>query len=358
MTMFRLSVLAALVLAVVCQAAPVAAEPKADLLGSLKEGEVTLKSSGPLAFGPQGILFIGDPAAAKLYAIDTGDRDATAGKDSPKVDDVAGKIASLLGTEASAIKVNDIAVNPTSGNTYLAVARSGSPVVLKVTPTGKITEVSLKKAKNASTTIPNPGKREAITHIAYVNGRVLVSGLSSEKFASNLRAIPFPFDKTNKGTSVEIFHGAHGKLETHAPVRVFAPYKIDGKDHILAAYMCTPLVKLPLSDLEPGKKVTGTTVAELGNRNRPLAMIVYNKGGKDYVLMANSSRGLMKIKLEGVDKIEAITKRVEGGGTAGLTYAKLKDIEGVQKLDAFGKTEAVLLVSAGGKLALKTIALP
>src|SRR5262249_6692915 len=142
--MFRLSVLTALVLAVVCQAADT--EPKADLLKSLKEGEVTLKSSGPLAFGPQGILFIGDPAAAKLYAIDTGDRDATAGKDSPKVDDLGGKIASLLGTEASAIKVNDIAVNRTSGNTYLAVGRGGrggSAVVLKVTPTGKITEVSL-----------------------------------------------------------------------------------------------------------------------------------------------------------------------------------------------------------------------
>src|SRR5262245_41130966 len=123
--MYRLSVLAALALATVCQAAPAAAELKADLLASLKSGEVTLKSAGALAFGPQGILFIGAAAAAKIYAIDTGDRDATAGKDSPKVDDLGGKIASLLGTEASGITIRDMAVNPTSGNTYLSVARGG-----------------------------------------------------------------------------------------------------------------------------------------------------------------------------------------------------------------------------------------
>jgi hypothetical protein len=51
----------------------------------------------------------------------------------------------------------------------------------------------------------------------------------------------------------------------------------------------------PLASLKPGAKVTGTTIAELGNRNRPLDMIVYQKGGQDYLLMANNSRGVMKI---------------------------------------------------------------
>jgi hypothetical protein len=87
-------------------------------------------------------------------------------------------------------------------------------------------------------------------------------------------------------------------------------------------------------------------------------MIVYTKGGKDFVLLANSARGLMKIKLEGVDKIKGITEKVARGGKAGLTYDTIKDVKGVQKLDAFGKTEAVLLVSEDGKLSLKTIALP
>lgn len=341
---------------------------EADPSKGLTEGTVTLKSAGPLAFGPAGILFVADPAAATIYAIDTGDNKASESADRPKVEGIDEKIASLLGTEAKQIQVRDLTVNPISGTTYLSVARGtgpkATPVIVSVTRGGKLNEVSLNKVKFAKAALPNPTKSdksrmEAITHVAFVKDRVLVSGLSSEEFASNLRSIPFPFSEpeANKGSSVEIYHGAHGKLETRSPVRVFAPYKIDGEDHILAAYTCTPLVKMPLKSIAPGEKIKAVTVAELGNRNRPLSMIVYNKGGKDYVLMANSSRGLMKIALDGVDRIEGISKRISG--TAGLKYDTIKGMEGVQKLDAFGKDRAVLLVKAAdGRLNLDTVELP
>ncbi len=86
------------------------------------------------------------------------------------------------------------------------------------------------------------------------------------------------------------------------------PYEINGEANILAAYTCTPLVKIPMSELQPGQKIKGTTIAELGNMNKPLDMFVYEKGGKNYILMANSKRGVMKITTEGIDKIEAITQ--------------------------------------------------
>jgi len=358
--LFALAVLAGLVVA--CGPAQAA---DTDLTGSLKKGTVELKSSGPLAFGPQGILFIGDPGAAAIYAIDTGDRP----KDSdstvqPKVEGINGKIASMLGTEADQVQINDLAVNPISGTTYLAVGRGrgakATPVIVTLTRGGKLAQLSLETIPSAKATIPNANdkrRQEAITHLAYVKGRVIVAGLSNEEFASTLRAIPFPFDRTDKGTSVEIFHGAHGRFETGSPVRVFAYYKVGDEDTLLAAYQCTPLVKFPVKQLEPGKKIKGTTVAELGNRNRPLSMIVYKKDGKDYVLMANSSRGLMKIQLEGVDKIEGITEPVKG--TAGLKYDTIKGMKGVQKLDAFGKDRAVVLIETSkGNLTLETIALP
>jgi len=356
--------LAALTALIVVGQTPAA---ETDPLANLKPGVVLLKSAGPLAFGPQGILLIGDPAAATIYAVDTNDRTAATTKAQPKVEGINEKVASLVGTETAEIQIKDLAVNPISHATYLSVARGRGPaaaaVIVRVSPDGKLSELSLKEVKQAKASIPNASDRnrqEAITHLGYVNGRVIVAGLSNEEFASKLRAIPFPFDSADKGTSVEIFHGAHGRLETNSPVRVFAPYKIDGEDQILAAYTCTPLVKFPVSSLKPGEKIKGTTVAELGNRNRPLSMIVYQKDGKDYVLLANSDRGLMKIKLEGVDKIEGITKPVRGGsGTAGLSYDTLKSISGVQKLDAFGKEHAVLLVArSGGKQDLETIALP
>src|SRR5439155_24342555 len=125
-----------------------------------------------------------------------------------------------------------------------------------------------------------------------------------------LRSIPFPFKDADKGASVEIYHGAHGKFETQSPVRTFVAYDIDGETNLLAAYTCTPLVKIRVAELKPGAHVKGTTVAELGNRNRPLDMIVYQKDGKDYVLMSNNSRGLMKISLVDLDKTQGINKPV------------------------------------------------
>jgi len=337
-----------------------------DLTTGLKKATVELKSAGPLAFGPQGILFIGDPAATTVYAVDTGDRPKTSDStDMPKVEGIDAKVASLLGTESDQIRIADLAVNPLSGTTYLSVARGRGPkaaaVIVTVTRKGKLGELSLKDIPSAQVKLSNASqgrRQEAITHLAYVNGRVIVAGLSNEDFASTLRSIPYPLEKSDKGAGIKIFHGAHGKFETRSPVRVFAQYKIGDEDHLLAAYTCTPLVKIPVKQLKPGEKVTGTTVAELGNRNNPLSMIVYKKDGKDYVLMANSSRGLMKIKLEGVDSIKGITTPIKGGKTAGLKYETIKEPKGVQKLDAFGKDRAVILVRGKDGLNLQTIALP
>jgi len=370
----RLCALTALAALFVAVGQPCAPAEETSPTASLKTATVELKSAGPLAFGPDGILFVGDPQAAAIYAIDTGDRTASASKVRPKVEGIDEKIGSLLGAETILIK--DLAVNPISGTTYLSVARGKGPtapaILLRLTREGKLSELSLKEVKSAKAMIPNPpavnakvkGKRkgkgpdrqDAITHLAYVKGRLIVAGLSNEEFSSKLRAIPFPFEKDSTATSVEIFHGAHGRLETYSPVRVFAPYQIKGEDHLLAAYTCTPLVKFPVADLKAGAKIRGTTIAELGNRNRPLSMIVYKKGGKDYVLMANSSRGMMKIPLEGITKVEAITAPVEG--KAGLTYDTIEGLKGVEKLDAYGKGHAIVLIRADGKLNLNTIELP
>ncbi|MCH8830480.1 MAG: hypothetical protein IID45_12965, partial [Planctomycetes bacterium] len=39
----------------------------------LKEGTPDLKSAGPLAFGPGGILFVGDTTGAAVFALQTTD---------------------------------------------------------------------------------------------------------------------------------------------------------------------------------------------------------------------------------------------------------------------------------------------
>jgi hypothetical protein len=330
----------------------------------LTKGTPDLKSASALAFGPNGILFVGDPAGAAVFAIDTQDT-SPAGTGEVKVDRIDGQIAGVLGVSDNQVKINDMKVNPASGNVYFSASRgqSGGPAIVRLTRAGKAEALPMKDVPFAKVMIPNPGKggkdpNGVITNLAFADGKVIVAGLSTEEFASTLRVIPFPFKDADKGTGIQIFHGAHGRLETNAPIRTFTPYKIAGQESIVAAYTCTPLVKIPLSDLKAGTKVKGTTIAELGNMNQPLDMVPYSKGGKDYILMTNTRHGVIKVPTEGFAKAEAITAPVRGGGTAGIKYEKITELKDVVQLDKLDAERGLILVKNGGGFDLKTIPLP
>jgi hypothetical protein len=345
-----------------------ASEPTA----SLKQGKPDLKSAGPLTFGPEGILFVGDTKGAALFAIDTGDRAQTAEKRPVQVKDVAGKVAAMLGTNSRQVQINDLAVNPRSGNLYLSVSRGRGPdaipVIVRINADGKAEELALDNVKFARAEVPNapaPGatgrgpdpRSMSITDLAYVDGRVFLAGLSNEEFSSRLIAIPFPFSSEGiDGASVEIYHGSHGKIETKSPIRTFVTYRIQNEPYMLAAYTCTPLVKVPVADLKAGAHVKGTTIAELGNRNSPLDMIVYQKDGKDFILMTNNSRGVMKIPTEGAGSAPGITSRVPD--KQGLGYETIASLKGVVQMDQLDDRHAVILTDTNGTIDLDTIELP
>jgi hypothetical protein len=84
-------------------------------------------------------------------------------------------------------------------------------------------------------------------------------------------------------------------------------------------------------------------------------MIVYKKDGGQYILMANSSRGVMKLRAENLDKFEAIVAHTEKQGVPYETVASLK---GVQQLDKFDDNRAILVSDESGTLDLRTITLP
>ena len=342
-----------------------------------KEGKPAFKSMGPLAFGPDGILFVADTKSAAIVAIATGDTKAASGTKPLKIEAINQKIAGLLGSSADQLLIDDIAVNPESRNVYMAVSRGRGPdaipVLVRVTTGGELEIVALDKVKFSRAELPDApvdgvlgqGNRssnprlESITDIAFLEDRLLVAGLSNEEFASTLRAIPFPFKTVANGTSVEIYHGAHGRFETRAPVRTFVPFKVGNTPSLLAAYTCTPLVQFPLSDLKPGAKIKGKTVAELGNQNRPLDMIVYQKDGKDYLLLANSARGVMKISTDQIESVESITAHVPNGGRKGLPYETISSWKGVDHLDRIDPEHAVVLRRGeGGSVTLESLPLP
>ena len=236
--MTRLSSFAAL-FALALAAGGAGAAEKID--GLDKSGKAELKSAGPLAFGPPGVLFVGDSQGAALFAI--GVEPGTPVKPAPvKVEGLDAKLAGLLGTKADDILVNDVAVQPGTGIAYLSVSRGRGPdaqaVIATVTPAGKLDLLNLDKVSYSQVALANapgaeekgrggaPLRQDAITDLHFVDGRVFVAGLSNEGFPSTLRAIAFPFTGPDPGTGVEIYHGAHGAFETKAPVRTFVPFNM------------------------------------------------------------------------------------------------------------------------------------
>ncbi len=330
----------------------------------------TMASIGTISFGSNGILYAADPLGATIFALELAPPSgAVAG--TKDVTGLGDKIAAALGTAAAEIAITDLAVEPKSRNSYIAVVRGtgadAKPALARVDGNGKIEVVVLDAVKFSSVVLPNPPaanatsrnnpRTQSITDMALVNGKLWIAGLSNEEFASKLWAIPYPFQTADKGTSVEIYHGNHGGLETRSPVNAFVPFTIEGEAHIVAGYTCTPLVKFPVKALAPGAKITGTTIAELGSGNRPLDMIAYKKDGKDFILMSNTSRGVMKITTDQFANAPAINSRI--GGTAGVAFETIASMTGILQLDLLDATHSVVISGpAAGPFNLQTVILP
>lgn len=335
----------------------------------LPAGSPELKSAGPLAFGPEGILLIGDTKAAAIVAIQTGDKGGAPSAAKYDVADLPGKVAKALGTDKA--QINDLAVNPESGNLYLSV-NAGGPKIVKLTANGEIQALTLKDIGFSRVELPNapedkvtgegPRARNnrdtSITDLAWVNGQVIVSGSIAGTASSGVRALNFPFGDKYATSNLEIYHAAHARSEDNAIIRTFVPFNINGEPSVLAGFTCTPLVKFSVSEIAGSDKIKGTTVAELGNRNQPLDMIAYKQDGKDFLLLANSARGVMKVSTANIDRKDGLTQPVRDGGTAGQAFETVAALQGTVQLDKLNDTHAVVLQQVDGSLNLKSIPLP
>lgn len=334
------------------------------------EGAPTLTTVGALAFAPDGVLFVGDAEGASIVAIDLGDAQAPEEPRQLDVEDLKTHLAQLTGTGEDEIRVHDLAVHPTSGRAYLSVTRGGGSdaqaLLVRVGASDAIEVLDLAATRHMRLELadaPEPGgsgrrnqRAMSVTDLGFHDGMLYVAGLSNEEFASKLRVFPFPFDGEGQGTNVEVYHGKHGAWETRSPIRTFLAMEIGGEPHLLAGYTCTPLVTFPIEALAPEAKLRGKTVAELGNRNTPLDMVLYEKEGAQYLLIANTARGVMKVSTAGLQEQEAITTKV--AEKAGLTYETIEALTDVTQLAGLDGTRALVLVESKGKASLTTIELP
>jgi hypothetical protein len=334
----------------------------------LINGTPEIKSITSLAFGPDGILFIGDSKSASVFAVDL--KDATRA-DKGAVFDVKFvdlKIATALGTKPENITIQDLAVNPVSKKVYCAVQSSDGTPVLLTLDGDKITPVSLKDVSYSAVSLNNAPAEDAkdkrgrslrvssISDLSFADGKVLVSGLSNQEFSSTFRSIAFPFNNKQDWASLEIYHAAHGQYETTSPIKTFTTATIAGKKYLIASYTCTPLVLFPLEDLKPGMHVKGRTVAEMGSGNQPLDMITISKGEKSFLIMANSNRPVFRVNFKSIEAFQGslTTPVTENFATEGVAFVNMP-LTNVVQLDKIDDGRMILLQRrASGSLDLWT----
>jgi hypothetical protein len=114
-------------------------------------------------------------------------------------------------------------------------------------------------------------------------------------------------------------------------------------------------VKIPVGDLKPGAKVKGVTIADLGSGNQPLDMVPYVKDGHNFILVANSSHGTMKLKADNLEAYKPIDSPTVVD-VAGVPFDRIPAIKSVRHLAQFDASHALVLTSAPWNL--QTVALP
>jgi hypothetical protein len=365
-------------LAVALLAVPVAAEPPS---AAFTTGQPEIRSLSALSFGPEGVLFVGDGKGGAVYALDLGPRTARPVEKPEAVPDVEGKLAALLGAAPADVMIHDMAVDPVSKDVYFAVSRgraawtgafllpndvADASALVRMDAAGKPTLVDLASVRHARVALPNPVdaaktvpwkktslRADTITDMVYSDGTLYVAGLSNEEFASTMWTVKYPFAGAMTATTIENYHGAHGKYETEAPVRTFVPYPIKGKAHLLAAYLCTPLVTIPVADLQDHKHVRGRTVGEFGSGNYPLDMVLVKGEKGDRLLIANSNLPLIVVDPRDVEQYPASIDAPVETYTAGVRFIA-RSGTGIQQMDNLGDTHVMLLRRlAGGRLDLQ-----
>jgi hypothetical protein len=98
--------------------------------------------------------------------------------------------------------------------------------------------------------------------------------------------------------------------------------------------------------------VKGTTIAELGFGNYPVDMVAFRGKGTDYVMIVNSTRGLMWVKAEDLAKpVTPITAPAQPG--TGTPFEHLRG-QGTLQVENYGDKYLLLLARdpITGELAL------
>jgi hypothetical protein len=222
----------------------------------------------------------------------------------------------------------------------------------------KHTKVTLPNAPNAGTNPQRDPHQQSITDMAFSDGRLYIAGLSNEEFASKLRSVKYPSRPPTTAPPSRLSRQSRPARNALARLRVPAVFDQQraaprGRVSVHAA---GEVSGGHASARNQGRRHDHRRTR---HRNRPIdmVMVLYKKDGREFLLMSNTSRGVMKIPTDGFANAAPITQPVKTE-TGGIAYETITAMKGVEQLDLLDGSRTLALSRGDAGLNLVAVALP
>lgn len=290
-----------------------------------------------IEFGPDSVLFVADWKASRIDAIQL--PAAPSATASPyNIDDLGALLSRAVG--GAAVRVTDMKARPGTGLVYVAYefGPNHMPALAEVTSQGSVRRIDLNSVRDTEIVLKNattanvafwgkiPERSMTVTDMRWYGNELFVAGLSNQSFASSLWRLRYPFDGSSSLTSIEMYHTTHNQIETRAPIRAMTFANLNGANYLVAAYMCSPLVTIPLDSLTDGAHVRGKTIAELGYGNTPSDMISFNTSGQ-----SGTTTNILRTNYERSADLMPLSAIADANSKPGMTqWVPFGQIQGIQ----------------------------
>jgi hypothetical protein len=311
-----------------------------------------------MKFDAEGTLYAADAKNNELVALTLADKK---GKALPvQVPDLGAQLSKILGCTPEEVVVNDIAVHPTSFAVYLSVGKKGTPEsrLFRVAADKKVLEVPVAEAKKVAVKLPDGTQP---FDLAVTPKNVILSSSGRDRtFSSELHRVPLPLAEGKMANAqTELYHASHKAWETKAPLVAIAGFTMGGKEYIVGATKCTPVVRVPVDEIGDKAKVKSTTLIELGGGNSPISMMVYGQGPNQTLLLTHlKSNQDGAYKVPGAVLAEGTKVNEQAPSRGGKNAESIAAFKNAKKAALLGPAMAVAVIDQGGSLSLTTLPLP
>lgn len=292
-----------------------------NVLEGAQLGDPHLLSAQRLAFGPGGVLLIGDGRSERIVAVETGDTSEAAREDNSfnRIDNLPGLAADAIGPDVASddVVIEDVAVNPSSFITYIAATRTSTneAYVLWVDADADLRLFDMSNVVHAAVDVrPSDGAAALIADLIWFKSSVIatVTPQSFLRHEITYVATPFEHEGGARHTTTRIFHRSWNQWITEQPMDAFFTFENAVGQRFLAGSFTSSVAVFEASELADGSsEEPGETVFDLLDGRWVLDFEVFQRDDEMRVLLSVMNL-LFDGEAKGIVLSEALFTEPEG----------------------------------------------